>query len=76
MVPWSQTDTIEHCVEEFLTMPVEIHIGPERILDRFDNVSIAKLGPMASLQLTRAPLSLARGAAEALLRYRRAPRLR
>jgi Undecaprenyl-phosphate glucose phosphotransferase len=57
VVPWSQTDTIDHCVEEFLTIPVEIHLGPERILDRFDHVRIAKLGPMASLQLTRAPLS-------------------
>jgi exopolysaccharide biosynthesis polyprenyl glycosylphosphotransferase len=38
-------------------MPVEIHLGPERILDRFDNVRIAKHGPMASLQLTRAPLN-------------------
>ena len=57
VLPWSQTDTIDRCVEEFLTIPVEIHLGPERILDRFDHVRIAKLGPMASLQLTRAPLS-------------------
>jgi Undecaprenyl-phosphate glucose phosphotransferase len=57
VVPWSQTDTIERCVEEFLTIPVEIHLSPEHILDRFDHVRISKLGPMASLQLTRAPLS-------------------
>jgi Undecaprenyl-phosphate glucose phosphotransferase len=57
VVPWSQTDTIDRCVEEFLTIPVEIHLSPERILDRFDHVRIAKLGPMASLQLTRAPLT-------------------
>ena len=56
-LPWSQTDTIDRCVEEFLAIPAEIHLGPERILDRFDHVRIAKLGPMASLQLTRAPLS-------------------
>jgi Undecaprenyl-phosphate glucose phosphotransferase len=57
VVPWSQTDTIDRCVEEFLTIPAEIHLSPEPILDRFDHVRIAKLGPMASLQLTRAPLS-------------------
>ena len=57
VVPWSQTGTIDRCVEEFLTIPVEIHLSPEPILDRFDHVRIAKLGPMASLQLTRAPLS-------------------
>ena len=57
VTPWSQTATIDTCVDEFLKMPVEIHLGPERILDRFDNVRIAKHGPMASLQLTRAPLT-------------------
>ena len=57
VTPWSETGTIDTCVEEFLKMPVEIHLGPERILDRFDNVRIAKHGRMASLQLTRAPLN-------------------
>lgn len=56
VTPWSETSTIDTCVEEFLKIPVEIHLGPERILDRFDNVRIAKYGPMSSLQLTRAPL--------------------
>ncbi len=54
--PWSETVTIDSCVDEFLNTPVEIHLGPERILDRFENVRIAKHGRMASLQLTRAPL--------------------
>jgi Undecaprenyl-phosphate glucose phosphotransferase len=54
--PWSETGTIDCCVDEFLNIPVEIHLGPERILDRFENVRIAKHGRMASLQLTRAPL--------------------
>jgi Undecaprenyl-phosphate glucose phosphotransferase len=57
VTPWSQTGTIDSCVDEFLKMPVEIHLGPERILDRFEHVRIARHGPMASLQLTRAPLS-------------------
>jgi Undecaprenyl-phosphate glucose phosphotransferase len=57
VTPWSETGTIDNCVDEFLNIPVEIHLGPERILDRFENVRIAKHGRMASLQLTRAPLS-------------------
>jgi Undecaprenyl-phosphate glucose phosphotransferase len=57
IAPWSETELIDLCVGEFLTIPVEIHLGPERILDRFDHVRISKLGPMATLQLTRAPLS-------------------
>jgi Undecaprenyl-phosphate glucose phosphotransferase len=59
VTPWSETGTIDSCVEEFQNMPVEIHLGPERILDRFDNVRIVKHGRMASLQLTRAPLNWA-----------------
>jgi Undecaprenyl-phosphate glucose phosphotransferase len=57
VTPWSETATINDCVDEFLNIPVEIHLGPERILDRFENVRIATHGRMASLQLTRAPLS-------------------
>jgi len=57
VTPWSETSTIDTCVDELLNIPAEIHLGPERILDRFDHVRIAKYGPMASLQLTRAPLN-------------------
>ena len=57
VAPWSDFATIDRCVEELLTIPVEIHLGPERILDRFEMVRISKFGSMATLQLTRAPLS-------------------
>jgi Undecaprenyl-phosphate glucose phosphotransferase len=57
IAPWSDIATIDRCVEELLTVPVEIHLGPERILDRFEMVRISKFGSMATLQLTRAPLS-------------------
>jgi Undecaprenyl-phosphate glucose phosphotransferase len=59
VTPWSETATIDACVDELMKIPVEIHLGPERILDRFENLRIAKHGQMASLQLTRAPLSRA-----------------
>jgi Undecaprenyl-phosphate glucose phosphotransferase len=57
IAPWSDVATIDRCVEQLLTIPVEIHLGPERILDRFDHVRISKVGSMTTLQLTRAPLS-------------------
>jgi Undecaprenyl-phosphate glucose phosphotransferase len=57
LLPWSQTEIIERCAETFMTLPVEIHIGPEQILHKFDEVKLSKLGPLTSLQLTRRPLT-------------------
>jgi Undecaprenyl-phosphate glucose phosphotransferase len=57
LLPWSQTEIIERCAERFLTLPVEIHIGPEQILHKFEEIKLSKLGPLTSLQLTRRPLT-------------------
>jgi len=57
VVPWQDTEVIERTVDALMTIPVAIHLAPERILDRFDDVGIAKIGPMASLELTRQPLT-------------------
>jgi len=57
LMPWSATATIERCAETFLSLPVKIHLGPEQILHKFEEVELSKLGPLASLQLTRVPLS-------------------
>ncbi len=57
LMPWSATDTIDRCAATFLTLPVEIHLGPEQILHKFEEVELSKLGPLATLQLTRMPLS-------------------
>src|SRR5262249_27901729 len=54
---WSATDAISRCADSFLTLPAELHLGPEHVLDRFKNISLMKFGPMASLQLTRLPLT-------------------
>jgi Undecaprenyl-phosphate glucose phosphotransferase len=59
LLPWSATEIIHRCAETFLALPVEIHLGPEQILHKFDEVELAKVGPLASLQLTRLPLSRA-----------------
>ncbi len=57
LLPWSATETIDRCAETFLSLPVEIHLGPEQILHKFEEVKLSTLGPLASLQLTRRPLS-------------------
>jgi len=57
MMPWSDTETIDHCVETLLRLPTEIHLGVEPILDRFEHPQLSKFGAMASLRLAREPIS-------------------
>jgi hypothetical protein len=57
LMPWSATEIIERCAETFLALPVEIHLGPEQILHKFETVELSRLGTLASLQPTRMPLS-------------------
>lgn len=57
VVPWSKTAFIERCVDAFMTVPASIHLAPERVLDRFGDAAITRIGRMSSLELTRAPLS-------------------
>jgi Undecaprenyl-phosphate glucose phosphotransferase len=57
IVPWSETETIDRLIDAFMRIPVTIHLGPERIFDRFDEIRIAKSGGIASLQLGRPPLT-------------------
>jgi Undecaprenyl-phosphate glucose phosphotransferase len=59
LLPWSATEIIDRCAKTFLALPVELHLGPEQILHKFEEVELAKVGPLASLQLTRLPLSRA-----------------
>ena len=57
LLPWSATETIDRCAETFLALPVEIHLGPEQVLHKFEEAKLSTLGPLASLQLTRRPLT-------------------
>ncbi len=57
LLPWVDNITINQCVTAFLTLPVSIHLGPERIFDNFHDIQVSKIGPIASLSLTRRPLS-------------------
>jgi Undecaprenyl-phosphate glucose phosphotransferase len=55
--PWSDTETIERIVDRMITLPAAIHLGPERILERFREVHISKVASMATLCLVQTPLS-------------------
>jgi polysaccharide biosynthesis protein PslA len=57
LLPWSATETIDRCAETFSTLPVEIHLGPEQVLYKFEEAKLSTLGPVTSLQLTRRPLT-------------------
>lgn len=58
VIPWSHQKIIDQCIEAFMTVPASIHLGPEHILDRFEHVTIEKIGSVASLHLLRPPMSL------------------
>ncbi|MBY0612797.1 MAG: undecaprenyl-phosphate glucose phosphotransferase [Beijerinckiaceae bacterium] len=58
LAPWSDHHLISRCVDSFLKLPAAIHLGPERIFDRFEDMRLAKIGPISSLNLVRRPLSI------------------
>ena len=57
LVPWAKHEIIDRCVDAFLTVPAAIHLGPERVLERFEDVRISRVGALASLDLVRRPLT-------------------
>jgi Undecaprenyl-phosphate glucose phosphotransferase len=57
VMPWHETDLIDRCANTLRKLPAELHLAPERVLDRFEQVQILKIGPISSLQLRRMPLS-------------------
>ena len=58
LLPWARTETIDACVEAFMQVPASIHLGPQRVLDRFAQARVARIGTLASLHLVRHPLTI------------------
>ena len=52
LAPWSRTEVIDSCVNAFLRVPAQLHLGPESVLDRFVDARIDKIGTIASLSLS------------------------
>lgn len=57
LAPWSDTETIDATVDAFLRVPAAIHLGPERVLERFERARIDKIGSLQSLFLVHRPLN-------------------
>ncbi|MFO1115616.1 MAG: undecaprenyl-phosphate glucose phosphotransferase [Beijerinckiaceae bacterium] len=57
LAPWSESETIDACIDAFIRVPASIHLGPERVLDRFVDARISKVGSVSSLHIVRRPLS-------------------
>ena len=58
LVPWSRQAVIASAVDAFMRVPAAIHLGPERALERFQDVHISRIGPINSLYLVRKPLTI------------------
>lgn len=56
-LPWSDPRRVDACIDAFMNLPVAIRLTPGRIMQRFDTARIDRTGPLASLCLTRPPLS-------------------
>lgn len=58
-LPWSERDTVDACINAFTNLPVAIHLAPEPAMERFNALHVVRSGSLASLRLTRRPLSFA-----------------
>jgi Undecaprenyl-phosphate glucose phosphotransferase len=57
LVPWSHKRVIDAAIQALLRIPASIHLGSERVLDRFSDAQVSKIGRIPSLNLVRDPLS-------------------
>jgi exopolysaccharide biosynthesis polyprenyl glycosylphosphotransferase len=57
LVPWSDKRVIDAAIQALLRIPASIHLGSERVLDRFSDARVSKFGGVSSLNLVRDPLS-------------------
>ncbi|MGD9920672.1 MAG: undecaprenyl-phosphate glucose phosphotransferase [Pseudorhodoplanes sp.] len=58
LAPWTASDAVLHGAEKFASLPAELHVGPDRLLEDFRNAELHKLGPIHTIQLTSTPLGL------------------
>ncbi len=57
LVPWSERERLEACIDTFMGVPATIQLAPERFFDKFDDLHVIRNGSVASLHLVRRPLS-------------------
>ena len=57
LVPWAEVEDLEACVDTFLRVPVALHLRPGRVMDRFSDVRVGRVGLLTGINVGRAPLS-------------------
>ncbi len=57
LVPWGESETLAACADAFLTTPAAINLGPARVLERYRDIHLWRIGNAAGLALARPPLS-------------------
>ena len=55
-LPWSHADLIDQCVRAFMNLPVRVELAPERVLERYSDLRLGRLGTMLTLNVLRPPL--------------------
>jgi len=56
-IPWTRPEMIEACVDALIRTPVDILIGADGVLERFEEAKVSRSGEMLGLKVTRPPLS-------------------
>lgn len=57
LLPSSTKEIVDSCIDHFMALPIEIHLDPGRILQRFSDARLSRTRNFVSLRLTRTPLS-------------------
>lgn len=56
LVPWSEADDIERCIDAFLRVPAALHLRPGAVMDRFPDLKVGRVGRLSGLSIGRRPL--------------------
>jgi Undecaprenyl-phosphate glucose phosphotransferase len=56
-IPWSRSALLEQCAEAFKSTPAQVHVGFDDMSGLLRQGDVSRVGPMASLRLTRPPMS-------------------
>ncbi|MBY0297745.1 MAG: undecaprenyl-phosphate glucose phosphotransferase [Methylobacterium sp.] len=57
LVPWSDAEDVERCVDAFLRVPAALHLRPGQVMDRFEDLRLARVGRLSGINVGGAPLS-------------------
>lgn len=59
LIPWADTAEVERCIDAFLRVPAALHLRPGTVLDRFPEMSVARVGRLSGINIGRRPLNVA-----------------